>query len=209
MTFIHPLVNPTFLKHLSQVWNLVWFSKTLNLCNTSHLPFSSKLYLDDLKILQCNGRKQFAEHEQKVGSKKCEITCCCCFLTKKQDWFRPISRIAQEYMSLWDTLKGPPPDFMGKPLLLLTVVLLRALWFWPTIPLPGRGIPPLWKVIAESWELHWKGNRDGYKKRIAHSGLFWLIMKDGFAEKFFLIVDLERPNERCALSVTTQTSLLP
>ena len=29
----------------------------------------------------------------------------------------------------------------GKPLLLLTVVLLKALRFLPTIPLPGRGIP--------------------------------------------------------------------
>ena len=129
MTFIHPLVNPTFLKHLSQVWNLVWFSKTLNLCNTSHLPFSSKLYLDDLKILQCNGRKQFAEHEQKVGSKKCEITCCCCFLTKKQDWFRPISRIAQEYMSLWDTLKGL--TLWGNPFYSLQWFYSRHSGFYP------------------------------------------------------------------------------
>ena len=30
----------------------------------------------------------------------------------------------------------------GNTLLLLTVVLLQALWFLPTIPLQGGGIPP-------------------------------------------------------------------
>ena len=35
------------------------------------------------------------------------------------------------------------PDLKGKTPLLHTVVLLRALQFLPTIPLPGRGIPPM------------------------------------------------------------------
>ena len=166
MTFIHPLVNPTFLKlnWWSQVWNLVWFSKTLNLCNTSHLPFSSKLYLDDLKILQCNGRKQFAEHEQKVGSKKCEITCCCCFLTKKQDWLRPVSRIAQEDISLWDTVKGSPPDLKGKtPFTPYSGFTSGTLVFTHYTSARQRYSPTL-NGDSGSWELHWKSNRDGCKK---------------------------------------------
>ena len=43
-------------------------------------------------------------------------------------------------ISLWEPSKGAPPDFRGPTLLLLTVVLLRALRFLPTLPLPGRGI---------------------------------------------------------------------
>ena len=51
-----------------------------------------------------------------------------------------------EYMSLslWDTVKGSPSDIKGKKPLLLTVVLLRALWFLPMIPPPGGGTS-LWK----------------------------------------------------------------
>ena len=45
--------------------------------------------------------------------------------------------------SLWDTVKGPLLTLRGKSPLLLTLVLLRALQFLPTIPLPGRGIPPM------------------------------------------------------------------
>ena len=47
------------------------------------------------------------------------------------------------YTSLWDTVKGSPPDLKGKT---LTVILLLAIRFLPTITLPGRGIP-----LAERW----------------------------------------------------------
>ena len=54
-------------------------------------------------------------------------------------------------MKIWDsvyichcgiTVKGPPHDFKGKTLLLLTVVLVREIRFLPTKPLLGGGIPP-------------------------------------------------------------------
>ena len=63
-------------------------------------------------------------------------------------------------ISLWEPSKGAPPDFRGPTLLLLTVVLLRALRFLPTLPLPGGGMPS-WR---RNTEKNWKGNRDGYKK---------------------------------------------
>ena len=39
--------------------------------------------------------------------------------------------------------RDPLLTLKGKLLLLLTVVLQRILRFLPTIPLPGRGIPPM------------------------------------------------------------------
>ena len=53
----------------------------------------------------------------------------------------PFSVKKQEHMSLWDTVKGPSPDLKGKTPFTPTVVLLQAIQFLPTIPLPGRGIP--------------------------------------------------------------------
>ena len=44
-------------------------------------------------------------------------------------------------LSLWDPSKGAPFDPRGPTLLLLTVVLLRVLRFFPTIPPPDGGMP--------------------------------------------------------------------
>ena len=46
-------------------------------------------------------------------------------------------------------------------MLLLTVVLLWALGFLPTLPLPGKDIPP--RKGDESRQYHLKGNQDGVK----------------------------------------------
>ena len=48
----------------------------------------------------------------------------------------------KKYTSLWDTVKGPPPDLKGKTPFFPTVVLLRHSGFYPLFPLPGRGVPP-------------------------------------------------------------------
>ena len=50
-------------------------------------------------------------------------------------------------MSLWDTVNGPLLKLKGKFLILLTVILLWALWFLPTQPMLGKGMaaPPLRK----------------------------------------------------------------
>ena len=53
---------------------------------------------------------------------------------------------------------------MRKNPLLLTLVLLRALWFLPTITPPGRGIPH-GKVITETRQYHNKSNQDEYKEK--------------------------------------------
>ena len=50
-----------------------------------------------------------------------------------------IPHCGTQWRDLLLTLRGKTP-------LLLSMVLLRALWFLPTIPLPGRGFPP-----AEWW----------------------------------------------------------
>ena len=51
--------------------------------------------------------------------------------------------------------------------MLLTVVLLQVLWFFPTIPLPGGGTPlEIWQrqTIVKYKDI--KSNRDGYKKKV-------------------------------------------
>ena len=61
--------------------------------------------------------------------------------------------------------------------LLLTVVLLQALWFLPTTPQPGRDIPHK-KVIPETSKCHQKGNRDG--KKVLLSTFFTLLWKNNY-----------------------------
>ena len=53
----------------------------------------------------------------------------------------------------------------GKLLLLLTVLLLQALRFLPTTPMPGRGIPLRRMVIAESRQYHLQSKPDEHSKR--------------------------------------------
>ena len=46
-------------------------------------------------------------------------------------------------ITFWNQIKGPTLDPRGHTLLLLTVVLLRVLWFLPTIPPLGGSMPPM------------------------------------------------------------------
>ena len=70
--------------------------------------------------------------------------------------------IEQEHTTMWDTVKGSLPDLYGKKYLLLTVVLLLALWCLPINihARPRYPPPPLpcGKVITETRQHHKKRN---------------------------------------------------
>ena len=71
-------------------------------------------------------------------------------------------------MSLWDTVKGPPPDLKGKTSFTPYSGFTLGTPVFTHYPTAGQGIAP---CGTEYWQYHLKGKQDEKKVFIQHSSI--------------------------------------